>query len=129
MALSIPTYLNPFDPANAITNAYGWISLLSLDLFAEKGRVVLSINPNASAWEATPIDTITMALGQIVEKENPSASPPIAGVAIVTLAELLAETATIGSTGITFAEAFGAIGQRLYVEAIKLPPLAAATQV
>lgn len=125
MALNIPSYPNPFDPATPLVNSYAWISFLALDLFAENGRFQLNVNPTAASWQASPLSTISLTTGQVVVPAN----PPVAAISILTLAELLAETTTIGTTGLTFAQAYAAIGQRLYAESLKLPLLSAATQV
>lgn len=65
MALSIPSYPNPYDSANALTNAYGWISSIALDAGTGNGVVSLSIHPSAAASSTSPpISVVSVSLGQ-----------------------------------------------------------------
>jgi hypothetical protein len=114
MALNIPTYANPFDPANPLTNVYGWTAFLALDAFADQGRLQLSINPNEAAWKAQPLATLSVSLGQVFTPANTNATPPVAAVAFPTLDELMADA--------EFAAAYEVIGQKLYAALVANHP-------
>lgn len=123
MALNIPAFDNPFDPANPFVNAYGWNSFVSLDLFSGTGRVVVNVNPSPAAWQNPPIGQRSIALGEKVadatyDAEGNQLTPE---VRIKTLAELMANP--------TFAAAFNVIGSELYSEVQKHPDFAGSTQV
>lgn len=99
MALNVPSIADPRDPAHPVQNAYAWLSFLSVNMASNSGAIVLTVNPNADAWQARPIATLDLALGQ---------------KGVPTLDALMAEPA--------FAAAFNTIGQRLYALAAEHHP-------
>ena len=122
MAISIPSYPNPFEPAKPVVAAYAWTSFIALDLFANQGRLQLNINPNLTSWSAPPMGTISVALGQVFVAANPAAVPPVAEVRFPRLDELMADPA--------FASAYNTIGSKLYAALLLYhPALAGATSV
>ena len=114
MALNIPEYNNPYDPANPVQNAYAWMSFLAVDLLSNSGRFQLNVNPSESAWTAQPLGTHSVALGQVYTPANPGATPPVAEVRMKRLDELMADP--------EFAAAFNTIGSKLYTEALSVVP-------
>jgi hypothetical protein len=121
MALNIPTYPNPYDPANPLSNVYAWISRLELNIAAGVGRMTLDLNPNAAAWAAAPLGQVGISLGQVLTPGNPTANPPVAAESFPTLAELMADA--------EFASAYATIGQKLYAAALRHPSFSGATIV
>jgi hypothetical protein len=118
MALLIPSFPNPHDPANPLIDAYGWIAGLSLDLASGQGQVVLNIHPNAAAWQSPPVAQIGIALGQVLGP-GPEGGP---AVTFPTLAEFLAR--------LGFGQAYATIGAEIYAEALaKHPAFAGAVEV
>jgi hypothetical protein len=98
MALSIPHFPNPFDPANPLANAYAWTSALALDLAAGTGRLCLNVHPRPEAWESPPVAQIVVTLGE--------SFPPVTEARMPSLAELMADP--------EFAAAYEVIGSKLY---------------
>jgi hypothetical protein len=113
MALQIPSFPNPHDPAAPLVNAYAWISSQGLDLFSGQGQFVLNINPNEAAWQSSPVAQIGIALGQVLGP-GPEGGPP---ATFKTLAEFMADP--------EFAQAFTTMGAKLYAEALATHPLLA----
>lgn len=109
MALIVPQVADDRNPAVPIQNAYGWNCFLALDLVTGQGKFVISFHPDANAWQARPISTIEIALGQ-----------KFGDLTFPTLAELMADDG--------FRLDFNAIGAKLYAEAVRVvPALAGAT--
>lgn len=106
MALNIPQIADPRDPANPLRDAYGWLASLTLDMVAGSGRIAIRVHPNEAAWQADPVGSLSLALGQ-------RGAP--------TLADLMADA--------DFAAAFNTLGSKLYGLAVAhVPELAGATQ-
>jgi hypothetical protein len=118
MALQIPSFPNPHDPANPLIDAYAWLASLNLDLATGQGQVVFDIHPNAAAWQSPPVAQIGIALGQVLgpgPEGGPAATFP-------TLAEFMAR--------LGFSQAYTTIGAELYAAAVERHPLlAGATEV
>lgn len=105
MALSVPSIADPRNPAVPVVNAYAWLSSLRLDMATNSGAIVLTVNPSEAAWQAQPIASLSLALGQ---------------GGMPTLDQLMADVA--------FAQAFNAIGSKLYaLAATHHPDLAGST--
>lgn len=120
MALLIPKFPNPFDPANPLVNAYGWLAGLSLDLAAGSGRVTIHVNPNSEAWQSPPITTIGVGLGDLMTPAATAASPPTPEVRFPSMADLMADPA--------FAAAYNVIGTKLYTALMTTHPALAGAQ-
>lgn len=114
MAVQLETYNNPYDPANPIQDAYAWLSFLAIDLRSDNGRIELTVNPNEAAWQATPLGTISVALGQVYTPADPSADPPVVEVRMPRLDELMSDP--------DFAQAYNTIGTKLYGAALAVVP-------
>ena len=114
MALSVPSYPNPYDPSTPIANAYALIAGLYLDMSNSTGRVVLNINPSETAWAAAPLAQAAVSLGETLVPGDPAVSPPVAPVVFPTLAEMMADT--------EFAAAFNTIGSKIYQRVQALVP-------
>ncbi len=122
MALSIPTFENPYDPSTPFQNAYAWTANLALDVFHGLGRITLNVNPNENAWQGSPIGQVSINLGEVlVPASQDEQGDPVPEVRIKTLLELMTDP--------EFAQAYAVIGSKLYAEAIKHPKFAGATQV
>jgi hypothetical protein len=117
MARQIPSFPDPRDPATPLTDAYAWISGLSLDLSSGQGQFVLNFHPREAAWQSPPVAQIGIALGQVLGP-GPEGGPPVTSA---TLAELMADP--------EFAAAFATIGAKLYAIADLHPALAGAVEV
>lgn len=118
MALIIPSYPNPHDPANPLVDAYAWMASLILDLASGQGQIVLNIHPSEATWQSPPVAQLGIALGQVLGP-GPEGEP---AVAFPSLDELMADA--------EFAAAYATIGARLYAAAVAThPALAGATQV
>lgn len=120
MALIVPTYPNPNDKRNPLVDAYAWLAGVYLEISRGNGRIDLTVHPNEAAWADPPLGSVGVTLGQVfapATAEAPEVRAP-------TLAELMAETNPIDGTGITFAQAYAAMGTRLYQVATMDPRLA-----
>lgn len=126
MALNIPKYPDPRDPANPLSDAYAWLSEIALDLRGNAGRLTLNVHPNEAAWTAAPVAQLGISLGQILVPAtpgDPTAIPPVPATPAVTfptLADLMADA--------DFASAYNTIGAKLYAAALAHPRLAGATE-
>lgn len=112
MALTIPSYPNPCDPANPLTSAYAWASMVVFDLAGSAGSVTLNVNPNSAAWNSRPVDQLTVYFGADLGGSVPMA----------TITSLMSDP--------VFEAAFNTVGSKIYA-ALKAahPLLAAATEV
>lgn len=120
MALIVPSFDNPYDPAHPLTDAYAWIAGLFLDLHSGNGRVVLNINPSEAAWNAIPVAQVSVSMGEAVVAGDANADPPVSPVVFPTLPELMSNP--------EFAQAFNTIGYVLYtLVAERCPVLSGAT--
>ncbi len=114
MALSVPEYPNPFDPANPLENAYAYLAGLGLDISNGSGRMTLNVHPNEAAWQGVPVGQVSITLGEVlVAGDEPVTFP--------TLTELMEDEA--------FASAYATIGAILYGHALNHPAFDGATQV
>lgn len=116
MALTIPSYPNPYDPANPFTNVHAYIAGVTLDLSNGSGSIVYNIHPNESAWVAAPLDQITIGFGEVLvpaDGQNPA-------VTARTLEEFKAQEG--------FLEHFDGFGGFFYLDALKHPKFAGATE-
>jgi len=127
MALGILSYPNPCS-STPMTNAYGWLSFIALDLFQGTGRVVFNINPTADDWDKPPVAQVSVSLGQTLTPAtpgDPNATPPVPATEAVTfdtLQELMADP--------EFAAAYRVIGAKIYQQAAaKVPAFAGSSQV
>lgn len=119
MAIEIPTFPNPFDANNPLTNLYAWMSFIAFDVSSSSGRLVLNIHPNEAAWSNLPLEQIDIALGQLLQPGDPDAEPPVAPIHFPTIAELMAIP--------EFAEAYLTIGAILYQKSLDHAKLQGAT--
>src|SRR4051812_37856619 len=104
MALNIPEFPSPYMAA-PFQNAYGWITSISLDFASQSGRLTVSVHASSADAGASPIGTVVLQLGQIVQAD------PSGQVAISTLSELMENP--------DFVSAFNVLRTILYNEAIK----------
>lgn len=94
MALTIPSFLNPFDPSAPLFGAYAWISGVYLDLSNGSGRVVVNVHPSAqAAASAPPIAQVAVTLGEVLVPAVPAEgeTPEVPAVAFPGLAELMGD--------------------------------------
>lgn len=119
MAINISEYTNPFDPNTPLTNVYGWLSFIALDIASGSGRMTINLHPNEAAWQGQPLDQINIDLGQLLKPADPAANPPTEAIFAYKLEELMAIP--------EFAAAYNAIGQILYQMALNHQKIANAT--
>ena len=125
MALNVPEFPDPRDPANPLKNAYAWLAWWALDLSNDTGRLVLNIHPNEAAWTAAPVAQLGISLGQVLvpaKPGDPTADPPVPAtpeVRFPTLEALMADP--------EFVAAYNTVGAKLYAASLNHPKLAGAT--
>ncbi len=121
MALTVPTWRNPFDISNPFENVYARIAGVGLDASVGSGRVVFNIHPNAAALGSVPLDQLGISLGEQLVAADPLADPPVEAVNFQTLGQFMADT--------EFAAAYAVIAAKLYAAALNHPRMAGATPV
>ena len=114
MAIAVPEFTSPFDPANPVKDAYLWIASLALDNAAGTGRLTLNIHPNAAAHTAQPLAQINVTLGQVFQMGNQMAEPPVPEIAFPTLAQLMNDPEV--------ANAYAMLGAKLYAALVAIVP-------
>lgn len=126
MALNIPSFPDPRDPANPITNAYGFIAEVTFSWIGES-KLTINISPNAAAWTGAPVDQIRVKAGEILAPaqydnwQSPDRKVISPEVRYPTFEQLMADP--------EFAQAFAVIGGKLQTALAGHPRLAGATNV
>lgn len=128
MPYALPSFPNKASKANPYQPAYAWAPGVYLDRSpGGSARVVFNVHPTESDWQDDPIGQVEMRLGSVARpavQADPNADPPVEAqpeIRYRTLEEMLADQTPIANTGLTFMQAFTAMGLGLYVEGLKNP--------
>lgn len=126
MALLIPSFPDPRDPATPLQNAYAFISEVTFS-WTGQSRLTISVNPNVGAWTGAPVGQVQVRAGEILvpavydDPVSPDRTIVTPAVTYPTFEELLADP--------EFAQAFALIGAKLQAPLLNHPRLAGATVI